>query len=191
MTCKKNLGIITHVVLTILVIILCTGCLSGGGLAKTYLAHNIWFQNPGDVWTINFKSGDILPVGTEVVDITTGKRRFEFVSFKVADTGQEFTFVIIPRYNPGITPEIIIDRTFTSRSKEQQLKKFTGTERNLIVQGKVEAGMTKDAVIASFGYPPSNRTPSLEAHKWVYFVNRFNRIEVRFDASDKVIEVVN
>jgi hypothetical protein len=40
--------------------------------------------------------------------------------------------------------------------------------------------MTKQDVIASVGYPPAHKTPSLDGNEWRYWENRFGTILVTF-----------
>ena len=54
------------------------------------------------------------------------------------------------------------------------LSNFSDGERELIHEGKVELGMSKEAVILSRGYPPKHRTMSLNSDTWRYWKNRFD-----------------
>ena len=56
----------------------------------TYTAYNIWYTNPAKVQAINFKTGEILPAGTEVTNIKINKGRRPFISFTVISSGKKF-----------------------------------------------------------------------------------------------------
>jgi hypothetical protein len=52
-------------------------------------------------------------------------------------------------------------------------QRFSEKEKRNIKLGEIEVGMSKDAVLMAYGYPPAHRTPSLESDQWVYWLNRF------------------
>ena len=45
-------------------------------------------------------------------------------------------------------------------------------EQDHIEKGTVGGGMTKEAVLMAYGYPPSHRTPSLSMDTWTYWTGR-------------------
>jgi hypothetical protein len=45
-------------------------------------------------------------------------------------------------------------------------------------------------VLMSLGYPPTHRTPSLEAWAWTYWYNRWVTYQVNFGADGRVTSVV-
>ena len=53
-------------------------------------------------------------------------------------------------------------------------------DREGVERGKALVGMGKEAVVLAIGYPPPHVTPSLDANRWVYWKNRFNRMAVIF-----------
>jgi hypothetical protein len=58
--------------------------------------------------------------------------------------------------------------------------------RNAVRTGTVVNGMTREQVILSVGYPPTHRTPSLDAPVWNHWQSRAGRFEVYFGADGKV-----
>lgn len=57
---------------------------------------------------------------------------------------------------------------------------FTDMERTPILEGQVENGMSKAAVLRAMGYPPKHQTPSLTGNEWTYWRNRVASFVVRF-----------
>jgi hypothetical protein len=49
-----------------------------------------------------------------------------------------------------------------------------------IRHGELLEGMTKEQALMARGYPPTHRTPSLDADKWVYWSSRFIRHTITF-----------
>jgi hypothetical protein len=41
--------------------------------------------------------------------------------------------------------------------------------------------MSKEAVLAAFGYPPAHATASIDANQWKYWENRFTNFLVTFN----------
>ena len=66
---------------------------------------------------------------------------------------------------------------------------FSDEEKSMIRRGAVGNGMSKEAVLISWGYPPEHRTLSTKANTWLYWRNRFMKKAVDFDNNDKVINV--
>jgi hypothetical protein len=51
--------------------------------------------------------------------------------------------------------------------------------------------MTKPGVVFALGYPPPHVTPSLEADRWTYWTNRFNKLAILFDEKGSVLAIQN
>jgi hypothetical protein len=58
--------------------------------------------------------------------------------------------------------------------------------RKAVQNGTVINGMTREQVIVSVGYPPTHRTPSLDANLWQHWQSRAGRFEVYWGADGKV-----
>ena len=52
--------------------------------------------------------------------------------------------------------------------------------REAIQEGKVIPGMTREQVILSVGYPPTHRTPSVDATVWNHWASRAGRYEIHW-----------
>ena len=50
--------------------------------------------------------------------------------------------------------------------------------------------MTREQVILAIGYPPTHRTPSIDASEWLYWYNHWVTYKVQFGPDGKVANVV-
>lgn len=73
--------------------------------------------------------------------------------------------------------------------KKVDLGRFSEAEKKAIAKGKVEQGMSKEAVRISRGYPPAHVTPSLESDSWKYWESRFDSTLVNFE-NGKVASII-
>ena len=81
----------------------------------------------------------------------------------------------------------LAERTFGTRNREQLMEGFSDAEKWAIRKGVLVSGMSKEAVVVSYGYPPSHQTPSLSANTWNYWASRMGRFLVTFDGSGKTV----
>ena len=61
-----------------------------------------------------------------------------------------------------------LSRLFVTEDPRLKLKKVPARRVRLIERGVAAPGMTREQVIMALGYPPADRTPSLEASTWNY-----------------------
>ena len=71
-----------------------------------------------------------------------------------------------------------------------RLASYSPSVQTAITDGRVEQGMTREQVIMSLGYPPTHRTPSIDAPLWVYWYNRWVTFNVQFGADGLVSMIV-
>jgi hypothetical protein len=133
----------------------------------------MWYENPKKILSTNYHRGTILPAGTKVtVDEVKGKKiRF------TAGNGQEFEITFVKKHS---SDEIDIwahfRRYFSTKNplgKGGPYGRFSDKEKRNIKTGEIQVGMSKEAVLMAYGYPPAHRTPSLESDQWVYWIDRF------------------
>jgi len=134
------------------------------------------------VYSTNYHVGEILPAGTKV-HIT--KLTSKVVFFTVVDTKKEFRLYYLPKFTV-VSMDKYVNQMF-SDTNEIPKKGFSKKELAAIKAGKIEIGMSKDAVLVSYGYPPAHKTPSLTDNSWRYWINRFRTRIVEFE-NDKVIK---
>ena len=71
-----------------------------------------------------------------------------------------------------------------------KLDRYSEKVRGAIRQGKVLPGMTREQVLMSVGYPPTHKTPRLDASVWNHWSSRAGRYEVHWTAKGTVDRVV-
>jgi hypothetical protein len=156
---------------------------------KYYLAHNIWYEYPSKISSINYQSGSILPVGTEIDNVKILRRHR--ISFRVVKTGITYTITYYEKY--GLKPiEDYLKTLITTKNREELLKGIPAKFADAILAGKVIPGMSRKEVILAYGPPSPHRTPSTENPTWVYWLKRWpvsitSRVIFK---DDKVLEVL-
>lgn len=155
---------------------------SQGGAAEFYTSHNIWYEHANRIWSINYKKGALIPAGSRVtgVNLTTGRN--PRLDFSWDQSGMRFSVHIQPKFHPGINPSQYASRMLTPATLEQLTEGFTQDEMLCVTRGIITAGISKKACLVAYGYPPEHFTPSLDADRWYYWVNRFMKKELVFDA---------
>jgi hypothetical protein len=134
---------------------------------KIYTKCNIWYTDPVDIYCVNYQSGKMIPLGTEVeiVDATAGKVIFKDMAGKKYRINIDEELMMIPS-------AYYIAQIFTLENLEKQTKGISPAVKNKILRGIVTPKMTKKEVILTYGTPPAFRTPSQQNSTWVYFINR-------------------
>lgn len=145
-----------------------------------YTTTNIWYENPEKVYSTNYHRGTILPVGTKV---TIKKLRGEEIQF-VDKSELTFKIIFLKKHSSHkMTIWDYFDQYFSEENpmrKGGPFQKFSKDEKDNIKMGEIAVGMSKAAVLMSYGYPPSHRTPSLKSDGWIYWTNRFVNSPVYF-----------
>ncbi len=144
---------------------------------RLYTAYNIWFEQPTKVYSTNYQKGNILPAGSEVKDVKRSSNGVEFTDPKL---GMKFSFEFVGKHHPGVTGEQWADRFLTTRNFAALSSGLTAAEINAVKAGKIQAGMSKKAVILAAGYPPEVGTASTKLDTWKYWRHRFGSYSVQF-----------
>ncbi len=157
------------------------GCSSGapkelkGSEGQTFYTQlNMWTYKDQHR-TVNYGVDRLIPVNTAVKIRDIGG---EDVEFSLLENGRELTLVNIEKYSREEMGEIF--KRYFGRDTVS-LDSFTAAEREAIAEGKVEKGMSKQAVLMARGYPPAHETPSIEDDQWKYWTSRFNTKIVYFE----------
>jgi len=176
-----------------------------------YLQANLWFERPMRIESTNYHRGSIIPAGTKarVLRVINARTSSPFyneesnmvvpfggeipspgILFEILPSGQRFQIIFISKHHTGLLPSDIAEHYF---GKEDPLASaryagFTPVEKEAIRQGTLEPGMSKDAVLMAYGYPPEHRTPSLGLPTWIYWTNRFVSKRLIFSKDGRVIE---
>lgn len=126
------------------------------------------------VWlTTNYRKGVLVPVNTQVTFLKASSNEIDVEALD----GRTLKIVNIERYS-GVNIDGIFNRTFGKEKVD--LAKFSTAEKENIMAGTVNIGMSKDAVIKALGYPPEHKTPNLEGNEWRYWKNRYGTMLVSF-----------
>lgn len=134
--------------------------------------------------TTNYRKGVLVPVNTRV--------QLEKI------TGDDIFLEILPDHTKLRIENVekhTGDNTIKAFAKlfnknKADLSRFSETEREHILAGKITKGMSKQAVLAAIGYPPITETPNLQMNDWTYWSSRFNRFIVRFK-NDRITDITD
>lgn len=151
---------------------------------KYYTKVNIWYENPEKILTTNYHMGAMLPVGSAVEVL---KRKDKEIRFRDLKTSTEFRLVQVKKYM-NVTLDELFARYFSKGSllEGDGYAKLTQMEKENIRVGRLAVGMSRDAVIMAYGYPPTHRTATLEAATWTYWKSRFANFQIQFDDKGRV-----
>lgn len=196
---KINIAILTFLSLAFTFL---PGCAHVPEGEKTYTAHNIWYEGAGRNigYVINYQRGRILPAGTEVAAIRVhanadrgskkgiNYRRFPYILFKSVNPRGWITIQYQRKHHPDRSLKEYADLMFTNKSISEQTAGMSQKEIDAINQGVIVKGMSKKAVIMSYGIPSDHKTPDQSSNKWYYWLSRTRTKEVCFDANEQTID---
>ncbi len=150
-----------------------------------YVQTNIWFEKPMKILATNYHTGSMIAPGTKVTIDEVAENRIVFKD----DAGTQYRIVIELKHNNVPGPKLA-ERLFGADDPMAgQFKKFTKDEQDNIKAGYVVKGMSKEAVLMAYGYPPTIRTPSIDGNIWTYWKNRWVTQIIRFDEKGKVSDI--
>lgn len=172
---------------------ICSGCgsasfsIKGSAGGKVYTAYNMWYEADKEdaMWVINYKTGTMIPAGTEVSNIKVEKSE---ISFTTVDDQKKYVVHLNAKFHPGKTTEDYAERMFTEKDFDQLTRGMSQTDIDGINEGLIMVGMSKKAVIVAYGYPPEHKTPDLSGNVWTYWLNRFSSTAINFDDKGKTIK---
>jgi len=158
-------------------------------MGKVYYTNvNMWYKTCNKISVINNHCGTMLPVGTKVSVFNIDR---DAMVFNKEENPDDVNFTIVKsRKYVDIEDSALFDRYFSRANPldSEQFSKFTDEEKNNIKEGKIIVGMSREAVIEAYGYPPTDRTPNLADDTWQYRVGRAS-VKVIFK-DNKVIELI-
>ena len=173
----------------VLVGLVLSWCASADDLAgKTmYVQTNMWYENPQKIVATNYHVGTLLAPGTKV---TIDEVEDESIRFKDA-SGTQYRIVIVVKHNNVLGPALV-QRLFGAddpMATDGRFQKFTKEEQDNIRAGYIVKGMSKEAVLMAYGYPPTIRTASTDLNIWTYWKNRWVTRIIRFDDKNRVADI--
>jgi len=86
--------------------------------------------------------------------------------------------------------EQFIQKLVVKNDPKARIARYPEKVRAAIHEGRVIPGMTREQVIIAVGYPPTHRTPILDAPVWNLWASRTNRYEVHFNSKGVVEKIV-
>jgi len=156
-----------------------------------YTAYNIWkLRNPWLMRCINYKYGNnFIPAGTKVRDpkISKDQNGRPVISFVTIHDEHRYNIYFTSRWHPGNTIEDYKNYMFTTKAFEELAAGVSEREIQAIKNGAIVDGMSKEAVLITYGRPPEHRTSSLQRNVWLYWQNKFRHFEVCFDNEERTI----
>ena len=139
-----------------------------------YTTANIWYTDANAIPSTNYPMGGRIPFGTKakIEKVTRGRIVFRL------DDGLPFTIV---RRHGRISMREHFERYFSASDPKApggMFDDFTYAEKRNIELGNVELGMSREALLASYGYPPSHATPDLRRGYWRYWVTNRQQVGI-------------
>jgi hypothetical protein len=172
----RNRAIYKSVAAACCAIWLLSGCSSvaiDATKGQTYYTQFSLFYEGGIYKTVNYRIGALLPINTPVVLLDFNHA---VILVKLPD-GAKLRLLNIAKFSRDTLSD---EFTRTFGRERVDLAKFSPKERENILAGAVQVGMSKEAVIKAMGYPPGFRTPSLDMNQWKYWKNRYGTMLVFF-----------
>ncbi len=173
---------------------------------QLYTAYNIWILKESNMKCINFKTGKrIIFAGTPVSNVkkvyvakSGGKEKnmlggsdsneyYKKIRFNIEGQRRRIRIGFESRYHRGIKIDDYLERMFTEKTFEEQTAGMTEKEILAIKNGVLVAGMSKKAVLMSYGYPPAHKTPSIEDNDWYYWMNKREVKKICFDENQRTV----
>lgn len=176
---RVSIGILSGMAAAIIL----TSCVSGVRESgeTLYTAVNMWYEHPLKLLSTNYHRGIMIPAGTKIEMIGIGFSRF---TFEMDGMPNEFVITYAARHDaPGNTFDDFLDSWFLGRDPlgpGTPYESFSSMEKEQIEKGELAVGMSKNAVLMAYGYPPGHMTPALDSRIWKYWNSRASTVFVFF-----------
>jgi hypothetical protein len=144
---------------------------------RLFTAYNIWYEDPNRVSSGNYKTGSMVPAGTAVRSVGVKHEKIAFVTAE----GARYTVIFESAKHPGMTIDEFKDRMLIPRNFAEMTREMTAVEVGCIREGAIGPDLGKQAVLMAYGYPPEDRTPSVNGNIWRYPISRSQIETIRFD----------
>ena len=156
--------------------------------AEYYTRVNIWSEKNSEITARNYHVGAMIPVGTKVK--ITGYAG-DKIMFEIVKDGTACT-VLNDAKHTDVDLAGLFARYFAEKDVTAMFgafRKFSKDDQAHIRNGEIVAGMTRDAVIMSYGYPPGFKTPSVAGNVWTYWNDKGHRKRIVTFKDDIVVMV--
>jgi hypothetical protein len=149
---------------------------------------NIRFEHKDKIPSTNYHVGLMLAAGTKVKITACSKGRIQFTD---EASGTAYTILQNTKHNPIELSKLFSQYFSPDNVLENNglFNKFSRDERENMSKGTLAVGMSKEAALVAYGYPPNHRTPSTDFDTWLYWNSKIQTVEVRF-ADGKIKELV-
>ncbi len=155
-------------------------------MGKRYTAFNIWVPANSTLYSINYKgAGELLPAGSPVDDLVVDEKA-NTITFHTTDE-RLITIRFEPKWHPSLSVDDYAKMLVSSKDFSGITRGLSKAEITAIKTGRIVDGMSKDAVLVAYGFPPEHVTSTLEARQWTYWRGRFNRLNICFDDNDELL----
>jgi len=74
---------------------------------------------------------------------------------------------------------------FTTKNFDELTAGLTQHEKTAIKTGVIQNGMSKKAVLISYGLPPEHATPNLNGNVWLYWMNKKRTEKILFNSKNR------
>lgn len=182
-----QLGVLKRLFAFSALVVVLAACAGGGSPVQQYEGNTVYTQT--NLWidgnrhlTTNYSTGYLVPVNSQVEIVDTNRRD---IVIRVPDLDRNVRIENATNHTLEDV-EGIYNRYFGDNPVD--LNRFDSATRDAIKGGRVEEGMSRDAVLLARGYPPAHQTPTTDQDVWTYWRNRFARQVVTF-SGDRVSEL--
>jgi hypothetical protein len=148
-----------------------------------YARANLMVES-GRLSSANWRSGRVLPVGTQVRIVKATARS---VRFLVGEWAEEVAFEVDYQTEKEILGAF--DECFSLDDPRPHLTELAVEEQVQVKNATVAPGMSRYAVLLAIGRPPRHSTPVLFAPKWCYIGDAGEWFAVWFDGQGRVLSV--
>lgn len=155
-------------------------------MSKRYTAFNLWVPANSTLYSVNYKGGgDLLPAGSPIHDLTIDKEG-NTITFQTIDD-RLITIRFEPKWHPGSSVADYAKQLVSSHDFKRITHGMSEAEITAIKGGKIVDGMSKDAVLVAYGFPPERGTATLAGHQWTYWRGRFRSQAICFNDNDELL----
>ena len=128
----------------------------------------------------NWGSFPMIPAGSPIKVVGYGSNRaFVEIDGKAFRIGHDY----------GRTQESLeqyVAKLVVQDSPRERIAAYPDPIREAIRTGRLTQGMTREQALIAAGYPPTHRTPFLDAPVWTYWKDRLTSYNVGWDADGRL-----
>jgi hypothetical protein len=109
------------------------------------------------------------------------------ITFTSESDNRVYNIYFTKNWHPGKSIEDYKNLMISMKSFEELTAGMSQQEITAIKEGIIVDGMSKNAVLVAYGYPPEHRTGSLYSDRWIYWRNKFVTFSICFDKNDRTV----